>query len=66
MENPDPHRYRKAMVSLELEDFENRTYRVLLSRGRIAGRSDGSSAAANGTLEDRFWSGTRPIGSAMT
>jgi hypothetical protein len=38
MKNPDPHRYREAMVSLELEDFENRTYRVLLSRGRIAGR----------------------------
>lgn len=38
MKNPDPHRYREAMVSLELEDLENRTYRALLSRGRIAGR----------------------------
>ena len=67
MENPYRDRYRGGRVALELEDLENSTYRAFLSRGRIAGLVPRLlRARPNGIFEDRFWSGTRPIGSAMT
>jgi len=67
MENSDPRRYREAAVALELQDLENSTYRALLSRGRIARRVRRLvGGKTNGTSEDRFWIGTRPIDSAMT